>query len=126
MTQLDVLRLVLPYPPSVNGLYVPVAKGRLVLSEAGRVFKEQAGWIARDAYQAFSESHAPMACDVTLRVDVYRPRRRGDLSNLLKVVEDAFTGIVYVDDGQIVEEHLYRYEDPAYPRVEVEIRGLAQ
>jgi Holliday junction resolvase len=112
----DTICLVLPFPPSVNGLYAPVAKGRLVLSEAGRVFKAQAGWLARDAYR-----DVPMACDVALRVNVYRPRRRGDLSNLLKVVEDAFTGIVYVDDGQIVEEHLYRHEDPTYPRVEVEI-----
>lgn len=106
--------MTLPYPPSVNALYIPVARGRLVLSEAGRNYHEQAGWSTRFFYRG-----EPLTGDVALRLTFYRPRRTGDLSNLLKCLEDSFTGILYVDDAQIVEEHLFRLEDPARPRVEV-------
>jgi Holliday junction resolvase RusA-like endonuclease len=41
---------------------------------------------------------------VSLRLDfVLAPATRGDLSNFLKGVEDALTGIAYVDDRQVVE-----------------------
>lgn len=108
------ITLTLPYSVSVNELYVPVGRGQMYLSAKGADYKQHAGWIARIAYR-----DEPMTCDVAMRLSFYRPRRRGDLSNLVKVIEDAFTGILYDDDDRIVEEHLFRFEDPSNPRVEV-------
>jgi Holliday junction resolvase RusA-like endonuclease len=52
---------------------------------------------------------------------VYRPRKAGDLSNRIKVLEDALNGIAWIDDKQIVEIHARREDDASNPRVEVRI-----
>ena len=57
-------------------------------------------------------------------VVVYRARRAGDLDNSLKVLLDALNGIAFEDDSQVVEIHARREEDPANPRVEVQIEPL--
>jgi Holliday junction resolvase RusA-like endonuclease len=43
------------------------------------------------------------------------------LDNFNKLWQDALTGIVYEDDSQIAELHLYRDYDKANPRLEVVI-----
>lgn len=44
--------------------------------------------------------------------EVYHTKRP-DLDNLAKAVKDALRGIIYADDSQIVEAHLYkRYGEP--------------
>jgi Holliday junction resolvase RusA-like endonuclease len=48
------------------------------------------------------------------------PAGRPDVLKLARGAEDALTGVCWIDDARIVEEHLYkRYGSP--PRVEVEI-----
>lgn len=51
---------------------------------------------------------------------------RDDFDNLAKAVADAAAGIVYIDDGQIVEAHIYKIqaEQGAGGRVEAEFRKL--
>lgn len=52
------------------------------------------------------------------------PITRPDALKLSRGAEDALTGLVWRDDSQIVDEHLFkRYGTPA--RLEVEIRELA-
>ncbi len=58
---------------------------------------------------------------VSVNVRVYRPARRGDLDNCLKVLLDALKGIAFVDDSQVVHIHARRYEDKANPRAEVTV-----
>ncbi len=49
--------------------------------------------------------------------------KKPDVLKLARAVEDAMTGIVYRDDSQIVQEHLFKsYGEPA--RVEVKIETL--
>jgi Holliday junction resolvase RusA-like endonuclease len=43
------------------------------------------------------------------------------LDNFNKLWQDALTGIVYEDDSQIAELHLYRDYDKARPRIEIEV-----
>lgn len=47
---------------------------------------------------------------------------RPDVSKLIRATEDALTGIVYLDDAQIVEEHAYKFYGMP-ERVEIKIEG---
>ncbi len=71
------------------------------------------GWYAKAA----GTSHQAGAVGLTLRF--YRPERRGDLDNRIKVLLDALQGIAYADDAQVRELHCYLADDSANPRVEV-------
>jgi Holliday junction resolvase RusA-like endonuclease len=51
------------------------------------------------------------------------PDTRPDVLKLTRAAEDALNGIIYADDSQIVEEHLYKHwGEPA--RLEVEIKQM--
>jgi hypothetical protein len=59
---------------------------------------------------------------VALTITLYRPAKRGDLDNRIKVLVDALGGgIAYRDDSQVVELHAYRLDDKDHPRVEVQV-----
>ncbi len=48
--------------------------------------------------------------------------KRPDIDNLAKAVKDALKGIVYADDSQIVEAHLFKQY--GRPEVRIEIKTL--
>lgn len=106
------LRFEVDAPVSVNSLYIPMGRGKLILSPEGQEFKAAAGWAARAAMMAagLEETTKPVAW----QFEWSRPaHRRGDVSNIVKALEDAMKGIVWGDDEQVVEGHLYRDEVPA-------------
>jgi crossover junction endodeoxyribonuclease RusA len=107
-----VIRLTLPYPPSVNHLY-RVVNGRPILSREGRSFK------LRTAGLALERGARPLAGDVAVTLGVYRPAKRGDLDNAMKCILDALRGVAFADDRQVVRIDAERFEDKANPRVEV-------
>ena len=50
-----------------------------------------------------------------------KPTTKPDLTNLVKGIEDALNGVWYVDDSQIIEEHIYKaYSDR--PRAEITMK----
>lgn len=53
-------------------------------------------------------------------IRVYRPQRRGDLDNTMKAILDSLSGLLYVDDKQVIEIHAKRFDDKKNPRVEIE------
>ena len=108
------MKITLPYPPSVNTLYATV-RGRRVLSKEGRKFKAKCGLLLR------AQRVKMLTGEVSLWVKIYRPQKRGDLSNRIKSLEDAMTGIVYADDSQVVFINAQRFDDAANPRAEVEV-----
>ncbi len=110
------MRLTLPYPPSINH-YWRVVNGRPIKSREGREYMLKTQAIARAQLGAV----APFAGDVIVTVDVFRPRRIGDLDNTLKVLLDALRGVAYVDDSQVVSIEAQRYDDAADPRAEVTV-----
>jgi len=73
---------------------------------------------------AMVQGVTPVTGPVAVFLDVYRPRRRGDLDNILKATIDALNGIAYRDDDQVTEIHAQRYEDKRAPRVEVSVVPL--
>jgi Holliday junction resolvase RusA-like endonuclease len=51
------------------------------------------------------------------------PTARPDATKLLRAVEDALTGIIWVDDSLIVSQHAFkRFADDGRPKVKVEVR----
>lgn len=109
-----VYRLTLPYPVSANRYWRNVS-GRMVRSAQATAYKEAVGYLCNLA------GIEPLEGDVRLALDLYRPRRSGDLDNFLKVLGDALQGHAYVDDKQVVEIHARRFDDKHNPRVEVEV-----
>ena len=63
---------------------------------------------------------------VALELHVYRERRSGDLSNRIKIIEDALQGVLYENDSQVVELHAYLHEDRHAPRIEIEVTSCRQ
>lgn len=86
-----------------------------VIGPEARAYRHQAGWEAKR--QGVQVQNGPLA----VSLNVYRPMRRGDLDNTAKVLFDALNGIAWVDDGQVVEMHLFRFDDKDRPRVEVTV-----
>jgi crossover junction endodeoxyribonuclease RusA len=107
--------LVLPYPISANRYWRSVPGRGVLLSADARRYKEDAG------KEALAAGVRPVDGPVALTVTLYRPAKRGDLDNRIKVLLDALSGIAYRDDSQVVELHAYRLDDKDHPRVEVQV-----
>lgn len=98
------IRLSLPYPPSVNRMYrVPKNLGRAILSADGRDYKQAVAAIAMQ--KRLQPRDGPIAVEYVLH-----PRRnkdgsasqvRIDLGNCEKVASDALNGLAWHDDKQI-------------------------
>jgi Holliday junction resolvase RusA-like endonuclease len=71
-------------------------------------------------------AHKASSGPVALFCTLYRPRRAGDADNALKALLDALNGLLWVDDSQIEELHLWRRDDKARPRVELVVRECGQ
>jgi len=106
--------LTLPYPPTANHLTM-VVKGRRIKTAKHREYAE----VCKQAAAGMEQ----LAGEVTIRLNVYRPMRCGDLDNCLKAVLDGIKGAAYQDDRQIVGIEARRFEDKARPRVEVWIEA---
>lgn len=107
-------------PISVNRLYRTNGFGGVRLSKEGENWKQIIGWEARRQYKGAMTSKR-------LSVHLYlhfKDNRRIDIDNQSKAILDALQGIVYEDDRQVDELHIYRRQDPANPRVEISIIEL--
>lgn len=103
----------LDLPPLLNSLYNPVARGKLVLSAEGRVYKQYVKLVAGGIDR--------LNGDIAVTMWVYRQRKKGDIDGFLKLVLDSFTGLAYTDDSQITDLVVHRRDDPDNPRLEIEI-----
>lgn len=108
------MTITLPYPPSANR-YWRHARGVTYRSDEAKAFIKEVGQLCLMA------KVRPTAEPVRVTVRVYRPRKSGDLDNCAKVLLDSLRGLAYIDDKQVVELHLYRFDDASDPRAEVEV-----
>jgi Holliday junction resolvase RusA-like endonuclease len=112
-------------PKSTNHLYKSVCRGRfpsVYLSNEGRALKEAYTWEAKAQWRG-----KPLEGDVALSVTFFfGTKRKTDLDNFNKLWQDALSGIVYQDDGQIAELHLRRSYDKARPRIEISLVAATQ
>lgn len=112
------MTLDLPLPPSANDYWVigwHRRKPCLVLSREARAYK------AAIAIRGHLERRVPLEGPVSLALVVHFANGRSDLSNRIKVLEDALQGVAYRNDRQVVR--LIAEAGPrAYPpSVEVEV-----
>ena len=98
----DCHEAILPWPVSVNALYR--ARGRRVfVSARGKAFKKACGVIFAGSKMVYETER------VWLDIEVYPPdNRRRDISNLIKIVEDALPW--FRDDSQVDKIKIKRCE----------------
>jgi len=108
--------ITLPYPPSVNHMYVHTARG-VYMSDTGKAFK----WEAL-AQVPFDTPRFALELQLAVVINIYRPRKSGDIDNRVKIVLDSMNDRLWVDDSQICELHIYRHDDKHNPRIELEVR----
>lgn len=117
--------LTLPLPPSVNDLYdVNPSTGQKFLVPEQKAYRAEVIGIARITLRDAPPLLGRL--DVWMRVHLAN-RRRTDISNRIKAIEDALTHArVYKDDSQIDRWVIERVIDPDQPEfVTIEIRELA-
>jgi Holliday junction resolvase RusA-like endonuclease len=112
-----VTRITLDMPPSANR-YWRMGNNRIYRSDEATHYKTYVGLICNTA------GIEPVDGDVRVVLRFFRPAKRGDLDNRIKVTLDSLQGHFYHDDKQIVEIHAMRCDDKANPRVEIEVTPL--
>jgi Holliday junction resolvase RusA-like endonuclease len=92
----------------------PVPKGRPRLGK-GRVYTPKRTKAQEEKIKLFALLEMrvkrllkPFEGRICLDVEIVQKSRRGDIDNHVKLVSDALNGIVYVDDEQIDEIHVWR------------------
>ena len=111
--------LVLPYPPSANSLYRTIIRGKRAIpikSKEHRLFFEAVAAAVGDELEPYGPN-----VPLRVRLNLYRPRRVGDIDGPIKALLDSLNGRAWVDDSQIVELHVVRGDDKHRPRVEVSV-----
>jgi crossover junction endodeoxyribonuclease RusA len=113
---MEVVKVTLPYPPSVNRYLRFSQKGWAYTTKEAKQYKQGA------KLRALTQGMRPILDgEVSLLITVFRPRKTGDLDNHLKVLLDSLNGVAYADDKQVAEIFISRFEDAANPRVEVRV-----
>ena len=111
--------IVLPWAPLNNVYYRHTARGghvHVYLSPEGKAYKELAGWKAREQFHG-----EPLEGPLSIVARCYRPRAVGDWDGPLKALCDSMENVLYVNDSQIVEAHIYRCDSRSDPRIELEV-----
>lgn len=127
------MKLEAPWPPSLNALWRTLLIGvcancRKHAHATLRPSSEYEDYATQLKLSLLEQEIKPIEGTpaLVLTAHFYRPRRTGDLDNMLKGMLDVMgKGRVYADDSQIVELHAYRHDDKARPRVELEVTELA-
>lgn len=110
------ITLTLSFPPSANRYWRKTRTGTVYISGEAQAYREEVMLMTRKVKK--------LEGDLSLTARFYRPARRGDLDNRIKILLDALQKNCFKDDSQIAEIHAYRFEDKANPRVEVEITQI--
>lgn len=106
------MKLTLPFPPSTNRMWRNY-RGVTVLSHEARNYKQ--------AVKIAAARIKPFDGEVQWIATAYFPDRRGDLSNRIKVIEDALNGVAWVDDKLVKHIDLTWALDRENPRIEIEV-----
>ena len=115
------LALTLPFPPTINHYYGVRGKTRFIKAAGVKFRKLVAEEVAMTGAETFEN-------DVALFIRVFPPdRRKRDLDNLLKALQDALTHAgVWLDDSQITELHIEKGEIRKGGETRIVVKGIEQ
>lgn len=107
-------------PVSVNRMYSRRKYGGVMLSDEARVWKEGA------ALLAYSQWGGAAPLDGKLSITYHFFGTKMDWDNGCKLLGDAMNKIVYKDDSQVIQAHVYMHRKEGHddPHVDVEIVTL--
>lgn len=110
--------ITIPFPPSVNHYYRNGKKGRKIVCDKGKAHREQVWAICRNL------GVQPTRKKIAATFVCHRPdKRRRDLSNLLKCLEDSLTmGGMWHDDSQIVDLRIMWADETAEETLTFEVK----
>ncbi len=110
--------VLLPFPPSTNHLFA--GKARRHLSKSYKAWRTEAGWTLNE-----QEPIARFTGPVSLTMALGRPdKRRRDISNFVKAVEDLLvTHNIIRDDSDVHRLLVYWTGGVVGVRVEIEMAG---
>ena len=110
----------LPWPPTVNHYYT-VARGRKILSEAGRAYKAYAvQCMLIQKVLHLSEEHKPFGLHILARPP---DNRRRDLDNLLKPIIDSLVDYGAIPDDWMIDDiRIQRLNNVKDGQIEVQIQ----
>ncbi len=110
-------------PRSTNNIYKHRVIGSFAsvyMSKEGKDLKESYQWQCKAQHRS-----EPYAGPVSLNVRLYFGTKRvHDIDNYNKLLLDACTGILWIDDGQIQKLTVEKFYDKENPRIEMEITEI--
>jgi len=117
---MNTLKFVVPGKPRVQQRPIVLRRGWAIDPPESKAEKKR---IAQIAYVEQQRVRLPiLAGDLEVGMSFYGLRPNADISNAIKLVEDALNKVIYLDDKQIcklIAERFTRF--PGEPRTEVEI-----
>lgn len=109
------ITLTTPYV-STNRLYTVNRNGSRRKTAAGAAAAKALAWEAKAQMRG-----EPLKNDLAVQIFLFFPdNRKRDLDNI-KGLLDAMTGVLWLDDSQIVDLHIRKYVCKENPRVEIVI-----
>lgn len=102
-------------PLTTNSLYAHRGVRRF-LTQKGKENKEAMSWEVRSQYRGM-----PLEGPVRVSVALYWPTLRNHDVDNIKSLLDACTGLLWNDDGQIVELRITKHYDKGNGRVEMSV-----
>ena len=114
----------------IEGEPIPAARPRF---SGRRTYQPKRNVVYRLRVQEVSRSamggREPMSGEIVIEVKLYRKYKRtariyGDVDNHLKAIFDGMSGIVFVDDSQIVRCVVEKHTDKTTPRTEIKLFEL--
>jgi crossover junction endodeoxyribonuclease RusA len=104
------IRLELPYPPSVNHYYGRNGKRTFIKAPGLRYREKIMGALWRCLTKGKNVSPEPLDGDLAVEIIIYPPdKRKRDMDNVKKALFDALQHAgLYYDDNQICDDHTIR------------------
>ncbi len=110
-------------PKSTQTLYKMTCRGRfatMYMSKEGKGLKES---YSSQAKKQFKKKPYKGSLEVWVTI-YFGSKRKCDWDNFHKLSMDALSGVVWVDDEQIIEAHVSKRYDKKEPRIEIDVREI--
>ena len=118
-------RLIVGIPPSVNHSHVNIRKGdrnMRIRSQATKEYMIDTGWLAKRWMVISKWKMSDREKKIIMRIWIFWPdNRRRDADNLIKLLQDSLTDILWQDDRQVLPRIMDFTVDKQNPRMEIEL-----